>query len=432
MLIDFGASRVKAATVNTESGVFSQVRSFRALPNVSRLAGHYEISAQDLHLQFSAICKYYSRLGSIAGIFISSQMHGFLAVNKNGKPISNYISWKDERSLHGLASTSTFEELKNRLGKFFKKITGMKPRPSFPFFNAAHWAKTQGIKQARLISLPDWLAMVNGKSNAVSHPTMLAGLGFYDIYNNQISSELISVATEFSGCEFVFNKPSSHDQVAGYLIDKKIKVPIYTGVGDHQAAVLGAGNLPKQSISINIGTGSQVSVIGLVKHPEVEFRPYFNGQILSTITHIPAGRALDFYLGQILKTTRKKIWRKIKTISLDDIKKSKQKINLAIFLGAWHYNSAQPIFDFTKSGLNTEKYLAALIKSLSLQYTEVVKIFGLNRKIKKIILSGGVPNKIPQLKILLEDFTKMEVISPSETEETFLGLKKLASAITSK
>ena len=59
------------------------------------------------------------------------------------------------------------------------------------------------------------------------------------------------------------------------------------------AAILGA-LLQRDELSLNISTGSQVSLL----KPKVEFgnfqtRPFFDGRFSITITHIPAGRALN-------------------------------------------------------------------------------------------------------------------------------------------
>ena len=70
-------------------------------------------------------------------------------------------------------------------------------------------------------------------------------------------------------------------------------IPCYTPVGDYQCAMVGALLEPGE-LSLNISTGSQVSLL----KPQLEFgnyqtRPFFDGRFLATITHIPAGRALN-------------------------------------------------------------------------------------------------------------------------------------------
>jgi len=434
LLIDFGASRVKAAMINIRSGIFSQAKDFPPSANIATVAGHFEIAPQEIHKQFLEIASHYSTLSSIDGIFLCSQMHGFIALDENQKPLSNYISWKDERSLEqDNSKISTFDFLQNQLGPKFKQITGIKPRPSFPFFNAAHWAKKQGIKKAALITLPDWLAMISGRGTGAAHSTMLAGLGFYDIYKNQISHELVALAKEFSCCEFSFNKPASHNQIAGYWTGKTSKIPIYAGVGDHQCAVLGAGNLPGKTISVNIGTGSQVSVIDVKpQSEEVEYRPYFNNSTLATITHIPAGRALEFYIKGFADKQNiqaENLWQLFSSVVQDDAESSQTNINLAVFPSARGFNPVYKPEDIFKQLSDPKLFLAGLVKALAKQYAEVINIFDPKTEIPTIQLSGGVARKLLVLAPIFHKLTNRQVLPAAEIDETFLGLKNLFQSL---
>ncbi len=263
LLIDFGASRVKSAITDIKNGFFSDIKDYPSPRNISQKPNNYEVSLLDIKKQFLSICNFYFNKLKInfEGIMVCSQMHGFALLDKNNKPITNYISWKDERSLETINDVDTFNLLNKQLVGNFKKITGMKPRPGFPFFNSIHIAKKLGLKQVRVITLPDWLSLACDDSNFLSHDSMLAGLGFFDIAKRQTSNELLKLAKQFSGADFFFNLPAGIDEISGYWHNGFKKIPIFLGVGDHQCAVLGAGNLPNKSLSINIGTGSQVSVI---------------------------------------------------------------------------------------------------------------------------------------------------------------------------
>ena len=64
-------------------------------------------------------------------------------------------------------------------------------------------------------------------------------------------------------------------------------------MGDHQAALAGAF-LGERELSLNISTGSQASLFTPTWQPgNYQTRPFFDGRFLNTITHIPAGRALN-------------------------------------------------------------------------------------------------------------------------------------------
>jgi len=74
-------------------------------------------------------------------------------------------------------------------------------------------------------------------------------------------------------------------------------LPVYAPSGDHQSALAGAF-LAEGELSVNISTGSQTSLLAQKFEPgDHQTRPFFDGRFLNTVTHIPAGRALNVLLG---------------------------------------------------------------------------------------------------------------------------------------
>jgi xylulokinase len=67
---------------------------------------------------------------------------------------------------------------------------------------------------------------------------------------------------------------------------------VFTPVGDQQAALLGAG-IGEGITAFNIATGGQVARLAHEHGGDrSQTRPYFDGLLLHTRTHLPAGRAL--------------------------------------------------------------------------------------------------------------------------------------------
>ena len=101
LLVDFGTTSTKSALVDLDSGAFSHILRHPAIPNCAAPSSHYEISLDAIRARFLDICThYYDHLKvHFAGIAICSEMHGFAILDHNKKPLTNYISWKDERSL---------------------------------------------------------------------------------------------------------------------------------------------------------------------------------------------------------------------------------------------------------------------------------------------------------------------------------------------
>ena len=66
-----------------------------------------------------------------------------------------------------------------------------------------------------------------------------------------------------------------------------------------------ARNSSRGELSINISTGSQVSRrTDRLEPGEVQTRAYFHGDLLQTITHLPAGRSLNVLVRLLTEVAR--------------------------------------------------------------------------------------------------------------------------------
>ncbi len=186
LLLDFGASRVKAATLI--DGVMGEPISIAASVPVYGLDGEVTLDRDSYIEKFDTILGMFDKPEAI---WLCAEMGGFVVVNKYNKPTTPYVSWR------------------NKNGKY------------------------SGL-HGKHLNLAQWLVDRN-----------------------------------------------THD------------IPIFGGVGDMYAAILGAG-IGEKDICINIGTGSQVS--RLIKKPSDvrnELRHFFFKQWLDVVTHIPAGEMLN-------------------------------------------------------------------------------------------------------------------------------------------
>jgi len=435
LIIDFGASRVKSAIADLDSGEFSSLKSIPSLGNCSRSEYKYEISSFGLQKQFHNICSlYYRELGyRLKGIIVCSQMHGFILLDRSDKPISNYISWKDERSLIKIKGKDSFTILNDEFGNDYKRITGMTLSPGVPFANIIHLAREGVLKNhVKIVTLPEWFNICCSKPRGVVHVSMFAGLGFYDIRKGEESKILLDYFLKISKTKLRFNKLVKEGSVSGLFAGK---IPIFVGVGDLQCAVLGAGNRPYKNISVNIGTGSQVSIIvqDINKNSDTELRPYFDNYFLKTITHIPAGRVILEFLSILNISDNKAIkendiyfWDILSRITIKDIQQSTLNFDLNTFKSSWEYNDGGKITNIQEGSFTPGNYMASLLRCLASQYLGAIKVLEKSRKIESIILSGGIPRKFKQLAVLISNSTKLNVVSSHGLiDETLLGLRSL-------
>lgn len=434
LLIDFGASRVKSAILNLKDRRISAVLDFPLSTNASRIPGRFEISCRKLKRQFEHICSYYYRnIKEYDGIFISSQMHGFVLFDGRGRLLTDYISWKDERSLEKIRGEDTFSRIDRDIGAEFHRITGMKLRPGLPFSNIIHLAREGFLKKDFVVlTLPEFFCFGNNPlGNA--HNTMAVGTGFYDIHKKEVSNVIHKYFKNFSKASIHFNKIVDRVCVSGYIRISSRKIPIFTGVGNFQCAVLGAGNAIGKTIAVNIGTGSQVCVICKGVRPgPYEIRPYFGGLYLKAFTHIPAGRVLQEFISLTSgKNDLNKVWDRLKGISLPQIESSTLCFDLNIFKSSWKYEKGGGIFNIDEGSLTKNNYCASLLKNFMLQYAEAIWLLGCRDNLP-IILSGGIPRKLTVLAELLARLTGRKASINRNIEETLSGLRILALAVDGK
>ena len=415
LLIDFGASRIKAAHL-----IQDEIKNIRDYPSINPCNAknkRFEVSGLEIKNKFIEICKEYYNTFPYDGILICSEMHGFLAVDENNNATSNYVSWKSERSMYG--EEQTFSKLKSVIDTEFLKKTGLNTRACYPIFNLYDMAEHNEFVGGKILSLPEWLCCADNKSLNKAHVTMSAGLGFYNIYENDFDKDLVGLIKK----PINFNKVVKDVEVGGYININKNEIPIYTGVGDFQCAVLGAGN-NDSTIAVNLGTGSQVGMINL-DNDFCEKRPYFADSTLSVITHIPSGRMLSCYIN-FLKTINSQtdFWHELSEITAEDLEASDLNMNLCIFSSAWNYIDGGAIESIKEGNWTKKNYLASLLKNYIMQYKNAISELNPEKNRRKIILSGGIPGKLPIIQKYLEKITGYDVIyNKPQFDETLLGLK---------
>ncbi|MBR4356075.1 MAG: hypothetical protein IKP96_05905 [Elusimicrobiaceae bacterium] len=427
LLLDFGATRIKSALWDDSTGKLLDIKSRPCTKTNSTHLPYFEIPLAGLTRDFVSVCEDYAARYDYEKIFICSQMHGFVLTDEKHHPLTDYISWQDERALltHG-QEPSSWELFSHTFASDFQSITGMRLRMGFPAVKVLDFLRQHPGMTIRVLSLPEALLLAAKPYHKV-HLTMAAGSGLVDFETRQGSQKLLEfISHTTQGAHVAFNEIVTEIVPAGELSVKHKTRLVYTGVGDHQCAILGAGNT-LETLSINIGTGSQVSAI-CKKAPtgtKTERRPFFNNLQLQTITHIPAGRVLAELVNFYHTLTGKDGWEQFQNISTDDIERATLQFNLAFFPDAWGFqNGAGSISGLTANGLTEKNFWASLFRSFVQQYISAIHLFSINRK--RIVLSGGKLAKHPLLINQLEKQLKIPCVAIPLAEETLTGLAQLA------
>ena len=434
--IDFGTTSTKSALIDVETGALSRVRHHPAIPESSGRPGRCETPLEAIRDRFLDLCAAYAgELATpLAGIVTCSEMHGFALVDDAGRPRSPYVGWKDERSREPIAGVDSVTLVTRALGDRFRAITGMRPRPGLPLMNLVHLLREAALPDGlHVVSLPDWLARAGGEATGLGHPTMLAGMALYDLETGRAADELLALVRDLTGRSVRLAAPAEAGAVAGTWRHDGRRIPMHVGAGDHQTALLGAGVTDGDSLSLNLGTGSQLAVLDRPPgDPAVERRPYFDGGMLHAITHIPGGRALATFVGFLEAAARAAgapapdFWAELAGLGADDLAAATLDVDLAVFQGAWDYADGGRLGRIEDGTLTVRNYLASVLKAFVAQYARLVPRLDPKRRASRIVLSGGVARRLPALATLLGAATGYAVTPPIALDESLLGLRALA------
>lgn len=452
LLVDFGATRIKAllfdsiesAIVDKEECVSPSAKSRTSIKN------RFEIPIEEywealLDTVGKIILRHPKK--NIKQLWICSEMHGFVLTNLDGRAITPYISWKDQRAIFDhLNDESTFEKLKSELNSF-RAITGMNLKSGLPVLTLASGFRTASIPElknlnenfeVRVLSLVDWLLYRGGEDAPKSSITLAAGLGIYDINNRALSREILNNKflnfLDISSLEM----QSDVSKPLGSIRIFDSEISVFGGIGDFQAAIEGLGLFNNYDAVLNLGTGSQVAVRASnpLEHSVNEVRIMPDGSFLNVITHIPCGRALNVFASflnafSVGSGGLDLFWKTWSLLSPEAIIKSKLVSNLALFESAWFGGSERSPNGSIglNEGSTAHDVLAGIAKSWLLQYVHALNELDPLMRAKKIIVGGGVGQKskfvIPVLERLMPQ-RHFYLATTTAGEETFDGLLKLA------
>lgn len=209
---------------------------------------------------------------NVAVIGVTGQMHGIVYVDKYGNALSPLYTWQDGRG-NQLFEDSTYAE-------FLGSSTGYGNVTDF--YNKQNDLVPSGAEC--FCTIHDYFVMhLCGLKKPQIHITDAASFGLFDLKSKRFTC----------------------DNVIGFVEGYKIageynNIPVSVAVGDNQASVLSSIS-GQDELLINVGTGSQVSVVcdDIITAHNIETRPFFENKYIAVGAALCGGRAYamlkDFY-----------------------------------------------------------------------------------------------------------------------------------------
>lgn len=308
LLVDVGSSYLKATTSWSGSATTRSDLSDLSAPRPDAVVGGWDAERLVERVR-GAIVGMLDGRPSVDRLFLSTHMRGY-AIERDGEqslpePLV-YVPWQDvSAELPREDGRTTVDHLRDVLPAGRLWDTGTVLRAGMPLANAAHWlASGNGPRTGRFHTLGSLLlSRLIGKH--VTHETMAAATGFYDVVNRQWSSEIITLA----GCEgLLFPEVLRGVGPAGEFIAPDGRaVRVFPDIGDSQAAALGAELDLRHAALISIGTAGLAAVDAdrFTRTSQNECRPFF-GRWLSVVSGLPGGAEIG---GQLARGTTRELSR---------------------------------------------------------------------------------------------------------------------------
>ena len=435
--IDLGTSFIKGAVLDLETLSVGEVRQVNVpfpLPGLPPLRTEFDpegfvIAARRL------IEEFLSEAPDCRGVLMCGQMGGLVPVSPRGEAISNYVSWLDRRLLepHPSGCGSFYDVFLSRLTEDDWSALGREIRPGTPLSYLFWFAENRGREPIPgVATLPDFVMARLCNSTPATHPSNAVGaihLGkrewHYPLFNrlgfgNVRWPDLREI-----------NQPVGEVRAGGR------RLLCYPPVGDHPCALAGA-LLEFGELSLNVSTGSQVSLRSEVFEPGGwQTIPFFDGQFLHRISHLPAGRALNALVKLLSELALAQqlpladpwpyIIRAAETAAPSDL-----RVNLAFFPAASDDAEAGSFTHLRGENLTVGQLFRAALAGMVENYHASALRLSAPQAWRTLVLSGGLAQNLALLRRMVTERFQRACRLSATPEETLQGLLVLALAASGR
>ena len=284
MGIDIGTTTVSVVMTDTEMGKLlaketvehnSFLRSSKPEQKLQDPERIYEIVRE-------LLIKQQKEKGLPDGIGFTGQMHGMLYVDASGKAVSPFYTWQDGSGEIPLENGKTCAELLQGVGA---AASGYGVVTHFYLQK-----KDQIPKDAvRMTTISDYIAMrLCENTIPVIGLDMAASWGCFDLRKQEFLYE----ALEQAGVDTSYLPEVRKGHF--FIGETRAGVPVMGSIGDNQASLFGSVRNLKDTVLLNVGTGSQVSLVTekfIECSGSVELRPCTESNYILVGASLCGGRA---------------------------------------------------------------------------------------------------------------------------------------------
>ncbi len=403
--LDLGTTFFKGAVLDLGTGAIEHVRRVPTPGPISGLPRHHELDpAAVLDAVRRLIGELLQQATDAAVLWLSSQMHCVVLTDERGRAESNVITWKDQRGLDPASDGTIFDEIRQMVSDDELRAVGREVRIGLPVTNLFWLARHNRLMPGRYAtSLPDFVLANLCDVEPTTEATNAAAHGLFDLAAGNWHFDLIE-RLGLSGLKWPRVRPMG--EVVGTFEIAGRRLTCHAPIGDQQAALAGA-EFGDRELSLNLSTGSQVSL--LANEPSVgdyQVRPYFNGRWLRTIVQVPAGRSLAVLVDLLSEFARSQ--GQLKADPWDFVARASERVHetdLAVvptFFGT-AFGATGSIANIREDNLTAGHLFLATFQWMADTYAECARRLSPEREWDRIVFSGSLAQRFPRLRELIVD-----------------------------
>jgi sugar (pentulose or hexulose) kinase len=429
--LDIGSTTIKGAVLDLVSREVSAVTArFFPQPIPGLPAGHFEVDPRSIVEAAEAVLAALLREApDPAAIFFAGQMGGVILIDEADEPLSNYLSWRDQRTLNPYGPGGNALDAIRSLWNDSELVdVGNELQPGSAS-SLLYWLAVHKALPPR--SMPATVAdfVIGRLCGEVPQMDRTQAIGLIDLRTGDWHRQAFAKL----GLDRL-RWPRIADVVRpiGCLRWHGRAIPCHASTGDQQTALYGAG-LARDEISINVSTGSQVSRRTACFAPgPYQTRCYLAGDYLNTITHLPAGRSLNALVDLLTELASAEghaltnVWQTI-AAKAADADGGGLAVDMAFFAGP--LGDRGGIDGITTDNLTVGNLFRAAFENMARNYARCAERLAPNLSLEKTVLSGGLVHGVPVLQELIQQRLAAPLRVSDAAEETLVGLLEIASEV---
>ena len=385
-------------------------KPFHRIQNVEHITG--KVSAL---IKMAAV--YHEKVLSIG---LTGQMHGILYVDDCGKAVSNLYTWQDkcgDELIDGICGKTYCAHIED--------ITGEKTATGYGIVTHYYLMRNGLIPKnaCKLCTIMDYAGMVlTGIALPLAHITNAASLGFFSCIENDFNYPLLEVL----GIEkrYIPDITAENSCIGHYK-----GIPVIVAIGDNQASFIGTVDEPKKSVLVNIGTGSQISMLSRDNNTAgaFELRPFIGGTNIKSYSALCGGHAysiLEQFVRKIVfyaTGADKEQYSLMEKLAVDKLDSMGIRVNTTFSGSRAQPNKSGSIEGITGENFTIENLIygfsEGIVNELYEKYTELPE----SKNVEYITVSGNGARKNKLVADIIKKVFGKDIAMKDSREEAAIG-----------